>query len=114
MVPADVGFTATYNWTAKIVKEYIQKTFNVNYSISGVTTLLHRLGFSYTRPSYTLKKADPEKQEQFKKEFNDLKKKLIDDEFARILFEDESMIRDYQAICRTWFLTGKQRLIPTY
>ena len=38
----------------------------------------------------------------------------MNDEIARILFEDESMIRDYQAICRTWFLTGKQRLIPTY
>lgn len=24
------------------------------------------------------------------------------------------MIRDYQAIGRTWFLKGKQRLIPTY
>jgi transposase len=65
MVPAEVGFAATYNWTAKIIKEYIQKTFNVEYSISGVTALLHRLGFSYTRPNYTLKKADPKKQEQF-------------------------------------------------
>ncbi|SPF52236.1 transposase (fragment) [Candidatus Desulfosporosinus infrequens] len=32
----------------------------------------------------------------------------------RILFEDEAMIRDYQAIGRTWFLKGKQRIIPTY
>ncbi|MGL3067054.1 MULTISPECIES: hypothetical protein [Planococcus] len=24
------------------------------------------------------------------------------------------MIHDYQAIGRTWFLKGKQRLIPTY
>lgn len=24
------------------------------------------------------------------------------------------MIRDYQAIGRTWFLCGKQRIIPTY
>jgi transposase len=24
------------------------------------------------------------------------------------------MIRDYQAIAATWFLTGKQRIIPTY
>lgn len=24
------------------------------------------------------------------------------------------MIRDYQAICQTWFLKGQQRLIPTY
>lgn len=24
------------------------------------------------------------------------------------------MIRDYQAICKTWFPVGKQRIIPTY
>lgn len=31
-----------------------------------------------------------------------------------MFFEDESMIRDYQAIGRIWFLKGKQRLISTY
>jgi translation elongation factor EF-Ts len=41
-------------------------------------------------------------------------KKLLDDEVQRILFCDESMIRDYQAIHQTWFERGKQRLIKTY
>lgn len=31
-----------------------------------------------------------------------------------MLYEDESMIRDYQAIMKTWFPVGKQRVIPTY
>lgn len=30
------------------------------------------------------------------------------------MFEDESMIRDYQAIMKNWFLKGQQRIIPTY
>lgn len=30
------------------------------------------------------------------------------------MFEDESMIRDYQAIMKTWFPKGEQRIIPTY
>ena len=30
------------------------------------------------------------------------------------MFEDESMIRDYQSIQKTWFLKGHQRKIPTY
>jgi hypothetical protein len=30
-----------------------------------------------------------------------------------MLFEDESMIRDYQALQYTWFLKGKQRIIKT-
>jgi putative transposase len=31
-----------------------------------------------------------------------------------ILFEDESYIRDYQAIAATWFLKGQQKKIKTY
>lgn len=38
----------------------------------------------------------------------------MNNEIARILFQDESMIRDYQAISNTWFLKGKQRIVPTY
>lgn len=38
----------------------------------------------------------------------------MDGQIDHLLFEDESMIRDYQAIARTWFLRGKQRIIPTF
>ena len=41
-------------------------------------------------------------------------KKLLNEEIAYILYEDESMIRDYQAIQKTWFAKGQQRIIPTY
>ncbi|MGW8958530.1 IS630 family transposase [Paenibacillus sp. NPDC055715] len=37
----------------------------------------------------------------------------MNDEIDHLLFEDESMIRDYQAIQKTWFLRGKQRIIQT-
>ncbi|MDR7237739.1 putative transposase [Neobacillus drentensis] len=30
------------------------------------------------------------------------------------MFEDESLIRDYQAIASTWFPKGQQKIIPTY
>ncbi|NLY42813.1 MAG: hypothetical protein GX066_02350 [Clostridiaceae bacterium] len=42
----------------------------------------------------TLAKADPKKQEEFKQDF-ELLKKLLDGEIDHLLFEDESMIRDY-------------------
>ena len=38
----------------------------------------------------------------------------MNDEIAHILFEDERMIRDDQAIMKTWFPKGRQRIIPTY
>lgn len=31
-----------------------------------------------------------------------------------MLYEDESMIRDYQTIMKTWFPVGKQCVIPVY
>lgn len=41
-------------------------------------------------------------------------KKILNEEIDYLLFEDESMIRDYQAIQKTWFAKGKQRIIQTY
>jgi transposase len=43
-----------------------------------------------------------------------LKKMFFHEEIDRILFEDECMIRDYQAIHRTWFPKGCQRIVQTY
>ncbi|KYH29048.1 hypothetical protein CLTEP_27340 [Clostridium tepidiprofundi DSM 19306] len=41
-------------------------------------------------------------------------KKLLNNEIDHILFQDESIIRDYQALKSTWFEKGHQRIIPTY
>jgi putative transposase len=48
------------------------------------------------------------------KKFSNIKTRLLNNDIDRILFEDEAMIRDYQAIGRTWFLKGQQRIIPTF
>jgi transposase len=66
-VPVDVGFRTEMNWTAPLLQKWIEKEFGVRYSSRGTLHLLHYLGFSCTRPTYTLAKADPQKQEQFKK-----------------------------------------------
>lgn len=41
-------------------------------------------------------------------------KKILNEEIDYLLFEDESMIRDYQTIQKTLFDKGKQRIIQTY
>ncbi|MFD1413732.1 IS630 family transposase [Oceanobacillus jeddahense] len=113
-VPADVGFTARYNWTLSLITQFVKNKWDISYSLRGMLRLLHSLGLSYTRPTYTLEKADPEKQKEFTDTTFPTLKKLVNEEIHHILFEDESMIRDYQAIQRTWFLKGKQRIIPTH
>jgi transposase len=72
--PADVGFPAHMNWTSGLIRDWIRKQFQVDYSERGTRALLYRMNFSYTRPTYTLAKADPQKQEAFKQEFEGLKK----------------------------------------
>lgn len=64
-VPADVGFTARYNWTLALASEYVKHEWDIDYSLRGMSNVLHALGLSYTRPTYTLETADSEKQKKF-------------------------------------------------
>jgi len=73
-LPKDVGFAPFVNWTAPLACQWVSKTFSITYSERGMRNLFDRLNLSYTRPTYTLKKADPQKQEEFKIDFEDVKK----------------------------------------
>lgn len=58
---------------AKSVIAYIYKQYKVRYSLSGVTDLLHRLGFSYKKPTHVPGKQDPAKQQLFLEEYEHIK-----------------------------------------
>lgn len=74
-LPHEVGFTAKFNWTLEIISEFIHREFGKRYSLRGVSLMMHRLGMSYTKPTYTLAAADEEKQQEFvEKTFPGLKK----------------------------------------
>jgi transposase len=74
-VPHEVGYAPKFNWTLEIIAAYILREFGHTYSIRGVSKLMHRMGMSYTKPTYTLEAADEEKQRQFVEEtFPGLKK----------------------------------------
>lgn len=64
-LPVDVGFPAKHNWTLAIIASFIEKEWNQTYTLRGVSRLLHDLGLRYTKPTYTLAKADPVKQKKF-------------------------------------------------
>ena len=57
----------------KSVIAYIDKQYGVRYSISGVTDLLHRLGFSYKKPTHVPGKQDPAQQQAFLEEYEQIK-----------------------------------------
>jgi len=58
---------------AKSVIAHIAKQYRVRYSVSGVTDLLHRLGFSYKKPTHVPGKQDPDQQRAFLKEYAHIK-----------------------------------------
>lgn len=58
---------------AKSVIAHIYKQYKVRYSLSGVTDLLHRLEFSYKKPTHVPGKQDPAKQRAFIGEYEHLK-----------------------------------------
>ena len=61
--------------TTKAVISYIKKEFGVTYTVGGMNTLLHKLGFSYKKPKGVPGKADTEEQKAFVRKYNRLKKK---------------------------------------
>jgi len=63
-----------YLCTTEIIG-YIKTNFNIEYSHSGITYLLHRLGFSYKKPNLVPGKANEEDQRAFLKELEHLKSK---------------------------------------
>lgn len=73
-MPKDVGFEPFVNWTAPLAKQWVEKEFGIVFSERGMRDVFYRLGLSYTRPTYTLKKANPVEQEKFKQEFDAVKK----------------------------------------
>ncbi len=73
-LPKDVGFPAFCNWTAPLACKYVKEKFNVEFSERGMRDVFYRLNLSYTRPTYVLAKADPQKQEEFKERLENNKK----------------------------------------
>ena len=74
--PAEEGYGCQTCWDTRILKEVIEDRFSVTMSRGGIGHMLKRWGFSYTRPTYTLKRADKKKQEAFTQQLDELKKTL--------------------------------------
>ena len=59
--------------SAKEIAHYVKENFAVEYTVKGMTALLHRLNFSYKKPKHTPSKADLKAQEEFIKQYEQLK-----------------------------------------
>ena len=97
--------------TVIAVCSYTEKAYGISYSVEGMTHLLHRLGFVYKKTKVIPGKVDLEKQEQFKKEYEELKqnKKQMD----KIYFVDASHPHHNNKPFYGWIYKGEEKAIRT-
>jgi transposase len=99
-----------YN-TAEQVIDWVEKQFEVFYTLRGMHTLLKRLGFTYKKNRLVPGKADPEAQRQFVQWFEKVRAELGPDD--RIYFGDAVHVKHNAEAGYAWSESGQPHLIPT-
>lgn len=97
--------------TVKSVVSYINDTYGKRYSIEGATHLLHRLHFVYKKTKVIPGKLNPEKQEQFRKEYETLKQNKKEED--RIYFLDAMHPHHNNMPFYGWIYKGEEKAIKT-
>jgi transposase len=90
---------------------YVEQNFKVKFTTSGMTKWLTRNGFSFKKPKGTPAKADPEKQAEFVRYYEDLLNTLPEDE--PVEFADAAHPTMATKITYGWIRKGKDKLIAT-
>ena len=94
---------------AKSVIAYIDKQYGVCYSVSGVTDLLHRLGFSYKKPTHVPGKQDPARQQVFIEEYEQLKADKGEND--PLYFADATHPQHNSVPSYGWIKTGQEKAL---
>jgi len=87
---------------------YVYKKYHVQYSMSGILALLHRLNFSYKKAKGVPGKANKEKQEEFVEKINQ-----ITSENALVYFADATHPTHQTELSYGWILKGNEKEILT-
>jgi transposase len=66
--------------TAKEIAHYVEQRWHISYSESGMTQLLHRLGYVYKKPKLIPGKADANRQRAFVEQYQTLKSEKAPDD----------------------------------
>ena len=94
---------------AKSIIRHIKKRYGVSYSLSGVTDLLHRLGFSYKKPTHVPGKQDPLKQAEFIEYYQTLKASKGEED--PIYFADATHPQHNSVPSYGWIKKGKEKAL---
>lgn len=93
--------------STKEIIDHVQKKFNVYYSVSGITHLLHRLGFSFKKAKGIPGKAKKEDQAKFIRSYNALKS------HGKVYFGDGTHPRHNSILSYGWIKKGTEKNVFT-
>ena len=88
------------------IVDFIQHSFGISYTQSGIVALLHRLGFSYKKPKQLPGKSNPFKQKQFIKDLEQLEKEL--ESVDEIIYMDGVHPQHNSKPAYGWFAKGEE------
>ena len=102
------------NLYTKVIEivDYVKSTFDVNYTVSGMTDWLRQHDFSYKSPKGTPSKADIAKQKEFVEIYEQLKEVSTEND-EPILFIDGVHPSMQTKISHGWIKKGKEMEVPT-
>src|SRR5487761_1903870 len=95
--------------SAKEVCHYVEQQYKKQYTFKGMTDLLHRMNFTYKKPKHIPGKADRAAQEEFIKQYEELKatKSAAD----KIYFMDGTHPLHNSQLGYGWIKKGKEKFI---
>jgi transposase len=96
---------------AAVIVSFIKDKFDQDYTVDGVTKLLHRLGFVYKQTTLIPGKLNEAAQAAFKAEYEELRDSLPDDEV--VLFTDGVHPSHNVHTTKAWIKRGQDKQIPT-
>jgi transposase len=97
--------------TTQEVTKFIENTFKVSYSQSGMRDLLHRLGYEYKKPKLVPGNPDKEAQEIFAQQYEEFM--LNKSEEVEVLFLDAVHPEHNAMAAYGWLKRGEKREIRT-
>ena len=97
--------------TSKEVAAWVQEQFGVVYTASGMTAVLHRLGFVYKKPKLVPGKANADAQEAFLAEYEKLKQDKGENDV--ICFMDAFHPQHNPVLGHGWIKRGKDHKVKS-
>lgn len=97
--------------TVEAVVAHVEETYDVLYSVSGMTDLLHRLKFTYKKSKLVPAKADKEKQEYFLKGLEELRASKGKDD--PVLYMDGVHPQHNTMLAYGWIKKGQDNIVKS-